>query len=519
VSLRSRWILIAGITLVSLYFTIPSFIPEKTRLASPWIPDDAMELGLDLQGGIYWLLRIDTESAVQQELDKIKSNIVDLAEEKNLGPVTGDAKNGVLTVHAGDPAALRRLIEDDFEVVEVSQNGDAVEVRLSDKWKREVVKRGVQQALEVLRKRVDGLGVREPSISPQGSDRILVQLPGAVDAAGARELIRATTFLEFKPVLDAAPSAELLQAKLPNGVPEDQMIVVQQSAAGKETEALLVPKKPTLTGGMLEDARVNFDRRNRPIIEFQWNSEGTKIFRDFTAAHIGDRLAAIIDGKVVTAPVIQSKIGRNGQITGDFTREEAANTAVQLRSGALPIPLVIEEERVVGPSLGADSIRQGLNASILGIALVFVFAALYYSVSGVFADIALFVQVLIIIALMSLSQATLTLPGIAGIILTVGMAVDANVIIYERIREEMRAGKAGRAAVQAGFSRSFWTIFDSHVTTLASGIILILFGRGPVQGFGVTLTIGILASMFTALVVTRALIDWFYRDNLENLRI
>jgi preprotein translocase subunit SecD len=361
--------------------------------------------------------------------------------------------------------------------------------------------------------------VREPVIAPQGADRILVQLPGAVDAAGARGLIEKTTFLEFKPVLDFAPSKELLEAKLPSGVPEDQMIVLQLSPDGKETEALLVPKKATLTGDMLEDARLNFDRRNRPIIEFQWNSDGTKIFREFTAGHIGERMAAIIDGKVVTAPVIQDKIGRSGQISGDFTREEAANTAVQLRSGALPIPLVIEEERSVGPSLGADSIRQGLNASLLGIALVFLFAGIYYSASGLFANAALILNVLIVIALMSLSQATLTLPGIAGIVLTVGMAVDANVIIYERIREELRSGKSGRTAVQAGFSRSFWTIFDANLTTLLTAVILILFGRGPVQGFGVTLTIGLVASMFTALVVTRALIDWFYGGNAEKLRI
>lgn len=394
-SLRNRWILIGVVALAALYLAIPSFIPEKERLASPWIPDDAMELGLDLQGGIYWLLRIDTETAVHQELEKLRSNIVDLAEEKKLTATGGEVKGEVLSIHGPDLAALRRLIEDDFQIVEVSQTSDAVEVRLTPRWKRDVVARGVRQAVEVLRKRVDGLGVREPVIAPQGTDRILVQLPGAVDAAGARMLIEKTTFLEFKPVLDAAPSRELLEAKLGGTIPEDQTIVTQEGRAGKETEALLVPKKATLTGDMLEDARVNFDRRNRPIIEFQWNSEGTKIFRDFTAAHIGDRLAAIIDNKVVTAPVIQSKIGRTGQITGDFTREEAANTAVQLRSGALPIPLVIEEERVVGPSLGADSIRQGLNASLLGVALVFVFAALYYSVSGVFADIALLLNVLI----------------------------------------------------------------------------------------------------------------------------
>jgi preprotein translocase subunit SecD len=401
----------------------------------------------------------------------------------------------------------------------VQQTADAVEVRLTDRWRREVVTRGVSQALEVLRRRVDGLGVREPVIAPQGSGRILVQMPGVQDLKAARTVLESTTFLEFKNVIDAAPSKELLEAKLADGVPEDQEIVLSQGRDGGETEALLVPKEAVLTGDMLEDARVDFDRRNRPLITFQWNDEGTKIFREFTGQHIGDRLAAIIDDKVITAPVIQSKIGRNGQITGDFTREEAANTAVQLRSGALPIPLVIEEERTVGPSVGADSIRDGIRASLLGTALVFLFMAIYYSWTGMFANAALLVNILILLGLMSMARATLTLPGIAGVVLTVGMAVDSNVIIYERIREELRNGKNARVAIAAGFNRSFSTILDSNLTTLLTAVILLTFGRGPVQGFGVTLAIGLTASMFTALVVTRALMDFFYGANPEKLRI
>jgi len=280
-----------------------------------------------------------------------------------------------------------------------------------------------------------------------------------------------------------------------------------------------VPKKAVLKGDMLEDARMEFDRRNRPLITFQWNAEGAKIFRDFTGANIGHRLAAIIDGKVITAPVIQSKIGRRGEITGDFTRDEANNTAIQLRSGALPIRLVMEEQRAVGPSLGADSIRDGIRASLLGAGLVFLFMAVYYKLTGIFTDLALIVNVVILLGLMSAFKATMTLPGIAGVVLTVGMAVDSNVIICERIREELRLGKTPRAAIQVGYSRSFWTIFDSHVTALLSSIILVLIGRGPVQGFGVTLTIGLVASMFTSLVVTRALTDWYYGPNPERLRI
>jgi preprotein translocase subunit SecD len=519
VSLRSRWIMIGSIVFLMIYLSLPTFFSQEQRDAGHWwLRQDGITLGLDLQGGVHWLLRIDTETAVQQELTKLKGNIEGWAEEGKIALASAELKAETLELR-GDLPGLRKIIDDNLQIVDVTEQDDTLVLALSERWKAEVIDRGVQQALEVLRKRVDGLGVREPVIAPQGVGRILVQLPGIQDLDAARSVLKDTTFLQFKNVIDAAPSKELLEAKLPNGVPEDQEIVLSQGRDGGETEALLVPKQAILTGDMLEDARVDFDRRNRPLITFQWNDEGTRIFREFTGQHIGDRLAAIIDGNVITAPVIQSKIGRNGQITGDFTQEEAANTAVQLRSGALPIPLVIEEERTVGPSVGADSIRDGIRASLLGTALVFLFMAIYYSVTGMFANAALLVNILILIGLMSMARATLTLPGIAGVVLTIGMAVDSNVIIYERIREELRSGKNARAAIAAGFNRSLSTIFDSNLTTLLTAFILLTFGRGPVQGFGVTLAIGLSASMFTALVVTRAFIDFFYGDHPEKLRI
>jgi preprotein translocase subunit SecD len=511
--------MIGSIVFLMIYLSLPTFFSQEQRDAGHWwLRQDGITLGLDLQGGVHWLLRIDTETAVQQELTKLKGNIEGWAEEGKIALASAELKAETLELR-GDLPGLRKIIDDNLQIVDVTEQDDTLVLALSERWKAEVIDRGVQQALEVLRKRVDGLGVREPVIAPQGVGRILVQLPGIQDLDAARSVLKDTTFLQFKNVIDAAPSKELLEAKLPNGVPEDQEIVLSQGRDGGETEALLVPKQAILTGDMLEDARVDFDRRNRPLITFQWNDEGTRIFREFTGQHIGDRLAAIIDGNVITAPVIQSKIGRNGQITGDFTQEEAANTAVQLRSGALPIPLVIEEERTVGPSVGADSIRDGIRASLLGTALVFLFMAIYYSVTGMFANAALLVNILILIGLMSMARATLTLPGIAGVVLTIGMAVDSNVIIYERIREELRSGKNARAAIAAGFNRSLSTIFDSNLTTLLTAFILLTFGRGPVQGFGVTLAIGLSASMFTALVVTRAFIDFFYGDHPEKLRI
>ncbi len=500
------------------YMALPSFFPEKERGKHWWLRSEGMTLGLDLQGGVHWLLRVDESAAVQRELEKVQATITDAASEAKI-PLEGAEVKGQTLVLRGDIPGLRKIVDDNVRIVDVDESEGALVVKLQERYVRDAVDRGAATAVEVLRKRIDEKGVREPVIAPQGHGRILVQMPGVQDPAEARQLIEKTTFLEFKQVIDAAPNQELLEAKLPKGVPDDQQIVLSETRGGKQSEALLVPKKAVLKGDMLEDARMEFDRRNRPIITFQWNSEGARVFRDFTGANIGHRLAAIIDGKVVTAPVIQSKIGRRGEITGDFTRDEANNTAIQLRSGALPIPLVLEEERSIGPSLGADSIRDGIHASLLGAGLVFLFMAVYYSLTGVFVDLALIVNVIILLGLMSAFKATMTLPGIAGVVLTVGMAVDSNVIICERIREELRLGKTPRAAIQVGYTRSFWTIFDSHVTALLSSVILVMIGRGPVQGFGVTLTIGLVASMFTSLVVTRALTDTVYGPNPERLRI
>jgi preprotein translocase subunit SecD len=496
------------------YPAAPVFFPRGERAGHWWLRAEGP--GADLQAACTG--PAGRHRRVQRELEKLQTTIADAATEAKLSPPSFEIKGATLVVKGGDIGALRKLVDDNVQIANVDESDGALVLTLQERWVKEAVDRGAATALEVLRKRIDEKGVREPVIAPQGHGRILVQMPGVQDPAEARGLIEKTTFLEFKQVIDAAPSKELLEAKLGKPVPDDQEIVLNTNRKGEEGEALLVPRKAVLKGDMLEDARMEFDRRNRPLITFQWNAEGAKVFRDFTGANIGHRLAAIIDGKVITAPVIQSKIGRRGEITGDFTRDEANNTAIQLRSGALPIPLVLEE-RTIGPSLGADSIRDGLHASLLGAGLVFLFMAIYYKLTGVFTDLALIVNVIILLGLMSAFKATMTLPGIAGVVLTVGMAVDSNVIICERIREELRLGKTPKAAIQVGYSRSFWTIFDSHVTALLSSIILVLIGRGPVQGFGVTLTIGLVASMFTSLVVTRALTDAYYGPNPERLRI
>jgi preprotein translocase subunit SecD len=511
---------LAGAVLLALWLALPSFFSEERRLGSGWIPDFGTRLGLDLQGGIHWLLRIDDAVAVRQELSRSLGLLREAAEEAKV-PTDGLALLDSGEIDLGPNAeALRPIVVERLgDAVETVESDGHTRLRLPEAWRREVLQRGVQQAQEVLRRRIDSLGVTEPVIAPQGEGRILVQMPGEISPERARGILGKTTFLEFKLVLAAAENEDLLRGRYKDGLPPDTAVVVARAPTGTVKEAFLVPREPVLTGAMLADARISFDRRNRPIVLFQWNSEGARIFRDFTGSHVHERLAAIIDGEVVTAPVIQSRIGASGQIEGDFTHQEAADLAVKLRSGALPIPLVIEEERAIGPALGADSIRAGVRASLLGALLVFVFMLIYYSSSGLIADVALLLNVVLVLAAMGLAGATLTLPGIAGLILTVGMAVDANVIIYERIREELRAGKTARSAVQIGFKRSALTILDSNLTTLITALVLYNFGSGPIQGFGVTLSIGLVASVACALVFTRWLIDLSLARNPDRLRI
>jgi preprotein translocase subunit SecD len=509
VTLRARLIWVGMVVVLGVLLAVPSFFSPEERQGSDWIPDNGINLGLDLQGGIHWLLRIDTQTAIEQELESSRGRILDALVEDGIDPpeMTVDPE-GRIEVR-GSGSAVDRVAELAAEVTmfEVhSQNGDLT-LELTATWHDEIVRRGVGQAQEVLRRRIDGLGVTEPVIAPQGRGRILVQMPGEIDPVRARKILESTTFLEFKEVLEFAPNEELLRVKYPDGLPEGLQIVVARTPDAGVREAFIVPERAELVGSMLEDARLGFDRRNRPIVTFQWNVEGTRLFREFTRNHINDRMAAIIDGVVVTAPVIRSEIGRRGQIEGSFSQQEAADLAVSLRSGALPIPLLVEEERSVGPSLGADSIRRGLLSILVGGAAVVVFISIYYQTSGLLAIMALIVNLVIIIAIMGLAGATLTMPGIAGLVLTVGMAVDANVIIFERIREEMRAGKNLRNAVQQGFRRSTLTILDANITTMIAALVLYQFGRGPVQGFGVTLGIGIVSSVFTALVVTRLFVD------------
>ena len=514
-SLRWRTILVGGTSLVLLWFALANFIDPVRRAGSPLLPDAGMRLGLDLRGGIHWVLGPRLEAAVEKELEHLRGAIQrELEEEKKIVPARLAVDGGRLQIEAasdGDLAVVREVVGE-IEVLQVAESsGLGLALALTPEWQREVRETGMLQALEVLRRRIDdpATGIPESVVTRQGNERILVQIPGVENVPEG--ILKTTGFLEFKIVLESAQNEELLRARHPNGLPPDTEILLERD---RETErvigAYLVPVAAALTGDYLDDARPNFDqRRQRWIVEFTWKSEGGRIFGELSEANVGKQLAIILDDEVYSAPVIQERIGMRGQISGRFSSKQAADLSVILRAGSLPIPVVIEEERNIGPALGADSIRQGMWASLLGFALVMLFAVVYYRFSGLYAALVLLLNAIFIVALMSLTGATLTLPGIAGIVLTVGMAVDANVIIYERIREELRAGKTPRAAIAAGFSRSLWTVLDANITTLIAAIILYEYGTGPIKGFAVTLSIGIVTTLFCAVVVTRLLFDLY----------
>jgi len=373
----------------------------------------------------------------------------------------------------------------------------------------------VDQALETIRNRIDQFGVSEPDIRQQGTNRILIQLPGVTDTQRAKELIGKTAILEFKLVNESIDPEEAEKS----GVPAGSALYYQvrnDPATNREIRTPFVLMDRTLlTGAYLTDARVQIDSQfNEPYVSINFDSKGARIFERITGENVKKRLAIVLDNKVYSAPVIQEKIaGGEARITGYFTTNEARDLAIVLRAGALPAPVKILEERTVGPSLGADSIRKGLTSMLVGGVLVLVFMMIYYKASGIVANLALILNILLIAAGLSAFQATLTLPGIAGIILTIsmtiGMAVDANVIIFERIREELDIGKTPRAAVDAGYERSTLTILDANVTTLIAALVLFQFGTGPVKGFAVTLSLGVIASLFTSLILTRYIFDYF----------
>jgi len=527
-SLRGRMIWVSAVLLLFGYYAIANFASEETRIESPWVPDNDLRLGLDLRGGIHWVIGVKLGATEEHELSFLKNLLEDSLESDNVVVGATDVVDQQLRVETFTSEArdaVHAWFGDTDQLVEVGSNPEMLTFELSELRRQQVREQGMSQVLEVLRRRIDDpmKGIPDSVVTRQGDDRVLVQIPGgSVDRARAREMLRVTGFLEFKIVLDIAQNEALLRDKYPDGeLPDDTVIAFERD---RETDrvisAYLVGDEADITGDYLTDARPGFDNQQRPQVDFTFNPAGGELFQELTEANIGAQLAIILDDRVYSAPTIQSRISTRGQITGRFSVEEASDLSVILRAGSLSVPVVIEEERTVGPALGADSIRRGMRAMGVGLAVVVLFTSFYYRLSGLYASAALAANLLMLIGVMSMFEATLTLPGLAGIVLTVGMAVDANVIIFERIREELRAHKTPRAAISTGFSKAYWTIMDANITTLGTAIVLYNYGTGPIKGFAVTLSIGVVTSVFAALIITRLMFAIFPGErHVESLSI
>jgi len=503
------------LALVSLAPTLfGSNLPDWWRKAF-----DPIHLGLDLQGGMHLVLGVDVDKAVESRLDTIVDQTEELLREKDVIFKRVDRSSGervVVTVYDEEAGSqVDTFMEEVFpslEAMTFTADGGYIQknYRLSDNEIEAVREYAVRQALETLRNRVDQFGVSEPTLQRQADNRILIQLPGVKDPQRAIDLLGKTARLEFKMVMENVNPQDAVNGMLPQG---GQLLYERRvdPRTGATTETpLIVENKTILTGDLLSNAQVRIDTRfNEPYVAIDFNSVGAKRFDQITAANVGKRMAIVLDDTVYSAPVIRERIsGGSAQISGSFTEQEATDLAIVLRAGSLPAPVTIMENRTVGPSLGQDSINQGVLSILIGSVLVILAMFIYYRLSGLVANVVLILNVVFIMAMLSIFGATLTLPGIAGIVLTVGMAVDANVLIFERIREELRLGRTARAALEAGYEKAKLTILDANITTLIAALVLFQFGTGPVKGFAVTLSIGIVSSLFTAVVVSRLIFDY-----------
>ncbi len=513
-----RLALFMAATLVSLVYLAPTFVGHLPSWWSSFLPTDRIHLGLDLQGGSHLVLEVKVDKAIENAVERIKTDLSNMLRERGISGVTVERVKGEqlqLKVAAASVERVRGLLKSDFpnlNTVNTQTSGGTTEffLTLSKEEMRSLRDYAVDQSLETIRNRVDQFGVSEPIIQRQGQQDILIQLPGIQDPERAKEIIGKTALLEFKLVDDTANVEDALK----NGPPPGREILYGYAGKGEGGAggkiAYVVESRTLMTGEYIVDARVRpSSRLQGPYVELILNSTGARLFEQITAANVKRRLAIVLDNRVYSAPVIQERIaGGRASITGSFDIKEARDLAIVLRAGALPAPVEIVEERTVGPSLGRDSIRQGITSFIVGGALVVVFMVAYYKGAGLVAVVAVIFNIFYMIAILAGFEAVLTLPGIAGIVLTIGMAVDANVLINERIREELRAGRAVRSAIEAGFQNALPAILDSNVTTFLSGVILFQFGTGPIKGFAVTLCVGIFTTVITAVYLTRVYYDF-----------
>jgi preprotein translocase subunit SecD len=515
----AKWkiVLVGIVCFLGVAFAAPNFIPkDQADLLPGWLPRQQVSLGLDLQGGSHLLLEVEIQAVVREYIESLVDSMrLELRKARiryqGLG-VEGEA--AVVTIKDPDKVEeARGLLRALDPSTRFESDGNKISIALTDKALADRKNAAILQSIEIVRRRVDETGTREPTIQRQGADRILVQLPGVDDPERIKRLLGKTAKMSFH-LVDQKNSVE---AAMAGRIPPGSWLLPSDEGDGR---MYLIRKRVMVSGDTLIDSQPSFDSRtNEPVVTFRFDSAGAKRFGAATAKNVGKLFAIVLDRKVISAPVIREPIlGGSGQISGSFSIQGAQDLALLLRAGALPAPLTILEERSVGPGLGADSIAAGKIASIIGMIAVVVFMASAYGLFGFLADAALIVNMLLILGALSFLQATLTLPGIAGIVLTIGMAVDANVLVFERIREEVRAGRTPISAIDAGYSRAFTTIIDANLTTLIAALLLYAFGSGPVRGFAVTLSIGIVTSMFTAIMLTRLfVVTWLRRTKPDSL--
>ena len=528
-----RFALVGFVVILSIIFFIPS-VPALYQHLPGWLksvlPNKGITLGLDLQGGIHLVLEVEEERAVEIAVDRSVTAIQDLLVDKKIPveTVKRTAPNQVMLSfqNAELKAQIQKLMEDfpSFVEVESQSTPSSMVYEIKDAEIKRIKDSAINQALETIRNRIDQFGVAEPLIQRQGLKQIVVQLPGIKEPKRAKDLIKETALLEFK-LLDENSKLAMdlpqrvqkgkeeetlkqFEGKLPEG---DQVLyekIVEKDTGREFRIPYLVKKRVMLTGDVLSDARVAIGQFNEPYVLVTFDAKGAREFDRITGDNVKKRMAIVLDNTVYSAPVINERIsGGRAQITGTFTTQEANDLAIVLRAGALPAPLKIIQDLTVGPSLGQDSIEKGIRATLIAGAMVVLFMVIYYKLSGAIADLALVLNLICLMGALAALNATLTLPGIAGIILTIGMGVDSNVLIFERIREELRQGKPVRLAVDSGYDKALLTIVDSHVTTLITGLVLFLFGTGPIKGFAVTLCLGIGINLFTALVGTKVVFE------------
>jgi len=510
-------IVVAVALVLGLMFTLPSIESVRESSLGKMLPSKQVSLGLDLKGGIHLTLGVDVEKALANSLSQAGQDIKSFAQEKEMTIIRQNLVNpSTLSFVLATPDKRKDfedLLKKMFPNVKV-QNSETVDdgkVKYTISYTPEYVKNlenlTVDQAVKTIRNRIDQFGVAEPDIRKQAGDRIQIQLPGMKEPDRAIALVGQTAHLEFKIVDDAADIEKAKKGILPPG----RELVMEKVVENGQTfeRPLVVHSQAVMTGEMIADARMSFDQNNnQPYVSFTLTPRGAKLFERVTEENLKKRMAIILDGKANSAPVIQSKIpGGRGQITGRYTESEARDLAVVLRAGALPAPVNVLEQRTVGPTLGQESIDNGMMSVGVACVAIALFMLVYYGFSGVVANVALVFNIVLILAGLAMFGATLTLPGIAGIILTMALSVDANIIIFERIREEFRRGLPSKMSIKEGFARGTLTILDANVTTAIAAVVLYEFGTGPIRGFAVTLLLGILASMFTAIFVSRTIID------------